>query len=80
MADLVDNSIDADARNVVVRFVTRGGSPAGLEVIDDGRGMDSATVDDAMEYGHKRDYADDDLGHFGIGLKAASLSQAETLV
>lgn len=80
VADLVDNSIDADARNVVIRFVTRDGRPEGFEVIDDGRGMDTATIDDAMEYGHRRAYEDDDLGHFGIGLKAASLSQAETLM
>lgn len=80
VADLVDNSIDADAHSIIIRFVTRDGSPVGLQVIDDGRGMDSATVDNAMEYGHKRDYDDDDLGHFGIGLKAASLSQAGTLM
>ena len=42
--------------------------------------MDTATIDEAMEYGHRRVYADGDLGHFGIGLKAASLSQAETLM
>lgn len=80
IADLVDNSIDADADNVLIRFATRDGRPTGLEVIDDGRGMDTPTIDEAMEYGHRRDYDDDDLGHFGIGLKAASLSQAETLL
>ena len=80
IADLVDNSIDADANRVLIRFVTEGGHPRGLEVIDDGCGMDTATIDEAMEYGHRRVYADGDLGHFGIGLKAASLSQAETLM
>ncbi|WP_166844729.1 ATP-binding protein [Isoptericola sp. BMS4] len=80
VADLVDNSLDAGARNVVVRFVTRDGRPVGLEVIDDGHGMDTAAVDAAMTYARKRDYDENDLGHFGIGLKAASLSQAETLI
>lgn len=80
VADLVDNSIDAGARHILVRFVTRNGQAEGLEVIDDGKGMDSQTVDVAMTYGRKRDYGQSDLGHFGIGLKAASLSQADTLV
>lgn len=79
VADLVDNSIDAGARHVLVRFVTRNRQPVGLEVIDDGKGMDSAAIDAAMTYARKRDYEESDLGHFGIGLKAASLSQAGTL-
>ena len=80
VADLVDNSIDANARNVLVRFVLADGVPRGLEVIDDGRGMDTAAVDDAMTYARKRNYGEADLGHFGIGLKAASLSQADSLI
>jgi len=79
VADLVDNSIDAGARNVLVRFVLADGVPRGLEVIDDGRGMDTAAIDDAMTYARKRAYGQTDLGHFGIGLKAASLSQADAL-
>lgn len=80
VADLVDNSIDAGARHVLVRFVTRNGRSTGLEVIDDGKGMDTAAIDAAMTYARKRDYEESALGHFGIGLKAASLSQADTLV
>lgn len=79
VADLVDNSIDAGARHVLVRFVVADGIPRRLEVIDDGSGMDTEAVDAAMTYARKRQYGHADLGHFGIGLKAASLSQADAL-
>lgn len=79
LADLVDNSISADATRVLIRFVLRGERAVGLLVVDDGNGMDSATIDDAMAYAHRWDYDPDSLGHFGVGMKAASLSQAETL-
>jgi hypothetical protein len=80
VADLVDNSIDAGATHVLIRFLMDGARPLGLQVIDNGSGMDSAGIDDAMTYAKKRKYRGHDLGHFGIGLKAASLSQANTLV
>ena len=48
LADLVDNSISADATRVLIRFVLRGERAVGLLVVDDGNGMDSATIDDAM--------------------------------
>lgn len=80
IADLVDNSIDSGATHVLVRFLMEGARPIGLQVIDDASGMDSAGIDDAMTYAKKREYKGRDLGHFGIGLKAASLSQAKTLV
>lgn len=80
VADLVDNSIDFGATNVLVRFLMEGYRPVGLQVIDDASGMDSAGIDEAMTYARKRTYNGHDLGHFGIGLKAASLSQANTLV
>ena len=79
IADLVDNSIDAGAQHVLIRFVLREGRASGLLVVDDGFGMDPATADDAMGYAKQREYEEDDLGHFGIGMKAASLSQADTL-
>lgn len=80
VADLVDNSIDAGATYVLIRFLMDGARPVGLHVIDNASGMDSTGIDDAMTYAKKREYKGRDLGHFGIGLKAASLSQANTLV
>ena len=79
IADLVDNSIDAGARNVLVRFVRDGERLIGLYTVDDGKGMDDITIDTAMTVGGRRDYSSGDLGHFGLGLKAASLGQAESL-
>jgi len=80
VADLVDNSIDFGATHVLVRFLVEGAGPVGLQIIDNASGMDSAAIDDAMTYAKKRVYKGRDLGHFGIGLKAASLSQANTLI
>ncbi|MCZ4080288.1 ATP-binding protein [Rhodococcus sp. H36-A4] len=80
LADLIDNSIDARARHILVRFLQRGTSVTGVRVIDDGVGMDSETIDGAMTFGRRREYEPRALGYFGVGMKAASLSQASTLV
>lgn len=80
VADLVDNSIDAGAELVRVRLLLDGERPVGLQVVDDGGGMDAGAMDRAMTYAGRRDYEQGDLGHFGVGLKAASLSQADTLL
>lgn len=85
IADLIDNSIDAGARNVVVSFLRDTGELGGrdrlvgLLVIDDGQGMDDAALDTAMTVGGREEYAAGALGHFGAGLKAASLSHADAL-
>jgi hypothetical protein len=79
IADLVDNSIDAEARHVLIRFVVRGGLATGLLVIDDGHGMDADGIDAAMRLGRPKTDAHSRLGHFGMGLKSASFSQASLL-
>ncbi|TAP44621.1 ATP-binding protein [Arthrobacter sp. S39] len=79
VADLVDNSIDATATRILLRFLERNGEIVGLRVIDNGRGMDAALIDDAMTFARKRTYGEDEQGHFGLGLKAASFSQADIL-
>lgn len=79
IADLVDNSIDAGASHVLVRFVRRGARLVSLCVVDNGRGMRDDELDYAMALGKRRDYKTSDLGHFGLGLKAASLGQARSL-
>lgn len=79
IADIVDNSLDARASRVHIRFIQSDGAVVGLQVIDDGQGMDSEQLDSAMEFARKRAYGSRDQGHFGLGLKAASLSQANRL-
>ena len=79
VADLIDNSIDAGASDVLVRFIRRGPRLTSLCVVDNGRGMDEAELAEAMALGKRRDYGLHDLGHFGLGLKAASLGQARSL-
>lgn len=80
VADLVDNSVDAHARAVLVRLLLDGERPVGLQVVDDGRGMDRADLERALTYAGTKEYGEDALGHFGVGLKAASLSQADVTV
>ena len=81
VADIIDNSISAEARKIHLRFSV---DPIDIYVAicDDGCGMTSNELFDAMKYGseQKRDgRADTDLGRFGLGLKAASLSQCRKL-
>ncbi|MZE80332.1 ATP-binding protein [Streptomyces xinghaiensis] len=79
VADLVDNSIDAGAKDVVIHFLRDGEQLVSLLVVDDGRGMDEETLDVAMTVGGRRDYAPGALGMFGTGLKSASLSHADAV-
>lgn len=78
VADLVDNSIAAGA--VVVEVETHfDGDDSWIRISDDGSGMTRSQLNEAMRFGTRRDYDDDDLGKFGLGLKAASLSQCRCL-
>ncbi|MFD7066840.1 ATP-binding protein [Streptomyces sp. NPDC059913] len=79
VADIVDNSIDAGAHNVAVSFLRDEERLVSLLVIDDGNGMDDRALDTAMTVGGRDEYAERALGHFGAGLKAASLSHADSL-
>jgi hypothetical protein len=82
VADLVDNSIAASARQVDVTF-TWAGRDSWVAVRDDGRGMTETGLVTAMTIaargtGAPRDARD--LGRFGMGLKTASFSQARRLL
>jgi hypothetical protein len=81
LADLIDNSIQARARNVWVEFDPQNGDVT-VRIRDDGCGMSEKALIDAMKPAsrnpeEKRDALD--LGRFGWGLKSASLSQARVL-
>lgn len=77
VADIIDNSISADARNIWVDRVWRGGRSV-ITIKDDGHGMTSEETIQAMRPGSQNpneERSEKDLGRFGLGLKTASFSQ-----
>jgi len=81
VADIIDNSITAQARNINIKFMTV--DEPYISILDDGLGMAFDDLKEAMNYGscdpsQERDEAD--LGRFGLGLKTASLSQCRQLI
>jgi hypothetical protein len=82
IADLVDNSIFAEARNVWVDF-TWTGEDSTICVTDDGKGMTEEELVNAMRPGSRNPLESrdpKDLGRYGLGLKTASFSQCRRLV
>lgn len=81
IADLIDNSISAGARNVWLTFHWDG-PDSYVAVLDDGGGMTEAELTQAMRPGSRSplEYREEgDLGRFGLGLKTASFSQCRQL-
>ena len=81
IADLIDNSISAHARNVWITFWWEG-RRSHIAVLDDGDGMTEGELSEAMRPGSMSPLESrppDDLGRFGLGLKTASFSQCRQL-
>lgn len=81
LADIIDNSISAGAREVRIDFQWDG-SDSRILVLDDGRGMSDPELEGAMRLGDRNPLVEreaHDLGRFGMGLKTASLSQCRRL-
>jgi hypothetical protein len=79
VADLVDNSITAGAARVDIT-IHFDGPDSWVRIADDGEGMGASDISEAMRLGSTgKDYGNDDLGKFGLGLKTASLSQARSI-
>jgi hypothetical protein len=78
VADVVDNSIEARA-TVVAIDIEFDGDDSWVRIADNGKGMKPEELREAMRYGAERDYEEDDLGKFGLGLKTASMSQCQCL-
>lgn len=77
LADLADNSLFHQARNISVHFHWAGEDSA-IAISDDGDGMDEVTLINAMRVGSRNPCETrdpNDLGRFGLGLKTASFSQ-----
>lgn len=81
IADLLDNSISAKAKNIDI--ISSPGIEPSLIILDDGNGMTEHELYEAMRYGSSNPLEtrrEDDLGRFGLGMKAASLSQCRKLI
>ena len=84
ISELIDNSIDAKAKNVQIlvfeETVTKSNRPqkqiSQIIVLDDGSGMNENDLKTSLQFGNgtKLD-ADKGIGKFGIGLPNASVSQ-----
>ena len=77
VADLIDNSIDAQAKKIWVHVALDGSH---ISVLDDGIGMSEETHRESMKLGAEtRTYGDGDLSKFGTGMKAASLALGRSM-
>lgn len=84
IAELIDNAIDADARNVELIVVDKPpdtnvrysrAQTHEIAVADDGTGMDRNTLRRSLRYGDGTRQARKRIGRFGVGLPNASMSQ-----
>jgi hypothetical protein len=78
VADLVDNSLAAQASRVEIE-IEFAGADSRVLIADDGCGMTANGLNEALRFGSRRMYGRDDLGRYGLGLKTASLSQCRTV-
>ncbi len=81
LSDLIDNSLKARAKNILLLCLFNNGAPE-VRVTDNGNGMSEAELRNAMRPASQNpidERSPDDLGRFGWGLKSASFSQCTRL-
>lgn len=82
IAELIDNSIEAEAVSVQVFGLSRFDEVRSrtaldeIAVLDDGIGMDADTLRGALRYGYGTRTERHGIGRFGLGLPNSSMSQA----
>ncbi len=74
VADIVDNSVSAEADNIDIILDLDFGNNPYLMIVDNGIGMDENALEAAMIYGSPLRPSPKSLGKFGMGLKTASTS------
>ena len=72
MADLIDNSIAADATIIKVKVDMDPRGEVKVYLADNGHGMNFEDLKNAMRYGSEKRSDPSSLGKFGLGLKTAS--------
>ena len=87
VAELVDNSIEAKAKNIDILIfnkdvvnIRRSTRISSIAIFDDGEGMDKEVLSRCLSFGWgTRLTGATGLGKFGFGLKGASISQAKRI-
>lgn len=72
IADIVDNSIAADATQVDITIDYNAHKDLTVYIADNGTGMDYIGLQNAMRYGSQKRSDPGSLGKFGLGLKTGS--------
>ena len=81
VADIIDNSIEANASEIEITFeAPNTGHARWLVIRDNGDGMSESKLEEAMRIGSAAEYNPRSLGKFGYGLKGASWSQARAVI
>lgn len=81
LADIIDNSITANASRISIQFRWKE-AESWIAIVDDGYGMSAKELTSAMRFGSSSPLEDrekHDLGRFGLGMKTASISQCRRL-
>lgn len=81
IADILDNSISANAKTIDIKLKFESEEPI-IQIVDDGHGMNESELIEAMRLGSKNpldNREEKDLGRFGLGLKSSSFSQCKVL-
>jgi hypothetical protein len=74
IADIIDNSIAADATRVDIKFAEQFDGSTVVSIADNGVGMSLETLKSAMQIGSSASLANSSLSVYGMGMKTASMS------
>ena len=77
-AEIIDNSIDANANKIEIITLTRNGAITEINFIDNGSGMNNELLQNCVIFSHSGNVGGDGkTGIFGMGLPNSSLSQCQ---
>jgi len=80
LADILDNSMDANATTIKANIEMDITGEVAISVIDNGCGMNEEDLLNAMKYGSRSTEDPSRLGKFGLGLKTASTAFCRRIV
>lgn len=84
--DIVDNSVVAEAKNIIIRFFIKKGKNLNniqnidkIQIVDSGKGMNAEGIKKALQLGSDVGYGQNSLSKYGLGLKSAGFSLGERI-